>query len=88
MRMDNVTEKEIGRGDVAIIPPGHDAWTVGDEPCVQVDFTGMETYAEKAEGRSGSVERAQRVRSTDRPPQAVRRGPAASLVRRLRAAIR
>ncbi len=25
-----------------------DAWVVGDEPCVQVDFTGMETYAKKA----------------------------------------
>jgi quercetin dioxygenase-like cupin family protein len=48
VRMDDGTEKEIGPGDVAIIPPGHDAWTVGDEPCVQVDFTGMETYAKKA----------------------------------------
>ena len=28
-----------------VIPPGHDAWVVGDEPCVQVDFTGMEAYA-------------------------------------------
>ncbi len=25
-----------------------DAWVVGDESCVQVDFTGMETYAKKA----------------------------------------
>jgi hypothetical protein len=29
---------EIGPGDVATIEPGHDAWTVGDEPCVAVDF--------------------------------------------------
>jgi len=29
---------EIGPGDVAAIEPGHDAWTVGDEPCVAVDF--------------------------------------------------
>ncbi len=25
-----------------------DAWVVDDEPCVQVDFTDMETYAKKA----------------------------------------
>ncbi len=25
-----------------------DAWVVGDESCVQVNFTGMETYAKKA----------------------------------------
>ena len=45
VRMDDGTEKEIAPGDVVVIPPGHDAWVVGDEPCVQVDFTGMETYA-------------------------------------------
>ena len=38
----------IGAGDVLLIPPGHDAWVVGNEPCVQVDFTGMEIYAKKA----------------------------------------
>ena len=48
VRMDDGTEKEIGPGDVVVIPPGHDAWVVGDEPCIQVDFTGMETYARKA----------------------------------------
>ena len=45
VRMDDGTEKEIGPGDVIVIPPGHDAWVIGDEPCVQVDFTGMEAYA-------------------------------------------
>jgi quercetin dioxygenase-like cupin family protein len=47
VKMDDGTEKEIGPGDVIVIPPGHDAWVVGDEPCIQVDFTGMETYAKK-----------------------------------------
>ena len=42
--MDDGTEKEVAPGDVVVIPR-HDAWVVGDEPCVQVDFTGMETYA-------------------------------------------
>jgi hypothetical protein len=32
------TEGEIGPGDVMVAAPGHDAWVVGDEPCVFVDF--------------------------------------------------
>jgi quercetin dioxygenase-like cupin family protein len=48
VRMDDGTEKEIGPGDVLSIPPGHDGWVVGDEPCVQIDFTGMESYAKEA----------------------------------------
>ncbi|HTP49421.1 MAG TPA: cupin domain-containing protein [Anaeromyxobacteraceae bacterium] len=39
--MDDGTEAEIGPGDYALIPPGHDAWTVGNETCVTVDFAGM-----------------------------------------------
>jgi quercetin dioxygenase-like cupin family protein len=48
VRMDDGTEKEIGPGDVLVIPPGHDGWVVGDEPCVQIDFTGMGDYAKEA----------------------------------------
>ena len=47
VKMDDGTE-EIGAGDVIVIPPGHDAWVLGDEPCVQVNFTGMETYTKKS----------------------------------------
>lgn len=43
--MDNGSELEIGPGDVVSIPPGHDGWTVGDEPCVVIDFAGMANYA-------------------------------------------
>src|SRR4051812_11067390 len=32
VKMDDGTEYEMGPGDVAVIPPGHDAWTVCDEP--------------------------------------------------------
>ena len=28
-----------------ILPPGHNAWVVGDEPCVMIDFTGAKDYA-------------------------------------------
>ncbi|HEX8001668.1 MAG TPA: cupin domain-containing protein [Mycobacteriales bacterium] len=47
VRMDDGEETEVGPGDVFICPPGHDAWTVGDEPCVVIDFaSGMsEEYA-------------------------------------------
>ena len=38
-------EEEFGLGDVLFIPPGHDGWTVGDEPCVMLDFQGASTYA-------------------------------------------
>jgi hypothetical protein len=45
--MDDGTEGEAGPGDVAVIPPGHDAWIEGDEPCVFVDFSGFEHYAKR-----------------------------------------
>lgn len=47
LRMDDGTEHEVGPGDVLVAPPGHDAWVVGDEPNVQVDFQGAAHYAEK-----------------------------------------
>jgi uncharacterized cupin superfamily protein len=31
-------ELDIRSGDVFVIPPGHDGWTVGEEPCVMVQF--------------------------------------------------
>jgi len=47
IRMDDGTETEIGSGDVASIPPGHDAWIIGDEPCVAIDFQGASNYAKQ-----------------------------------------
>jgi uncharacterized cupin superfamily protein len=45
VRMDDGEEAEIKAGDVCAIPPGHDAWTVGNEACVLLDFAGMGDYA-------------------------------------------
>ena len=42
------TEIEYGPGDVMIATAGHDAWTVGSEPCVLIDWTGVAKYAKKA----------------------------------------
>ena len=39
-------ELEIGPGDVFEIPPGHDAWVIGDVPWVSVDFEAMRSYAQ------------------------------------------
>jgi quercetin dioxygenase-like cupin family protein len=36
--MDDGTIDELGPGDIAITPPGHDAMVVGNEPCVLFDF--------------------------------------------------
>jgi class 3 adenylate cyclase len=40
VRMDDGEEVAFEPGDVMDIPPGHDAWVVGDEPVVLIDFAG------------------------------------------------
>ena len=47
VKMDDGTEAEGGPGDIAVIPPGHNAWVIGDESCVMIDFTGAKDYAKK-----------------------------------------
>lgn len=36
--MDDGRELELRPGDAHLVGPGHDAWVVGDEPCVTIDF--------------------------------------------------
>lgn len=43
--MDDGTEFDSKAGDVTWLPSGHDAWVVGEEPVVVVDFQGMRDYA-------------------------------------------
>jgi mannose-6-phosphate isomerase-like protein (cupin superfamily) len=45
VRMDDGTEVEFGAGDVGTIPPGHDAWIVGNDSFVGIDFQGGSVYA-------------------------------------------
>jgi hypothetical protein len=48
--MEDGTKMEIGPGDFAVIAPGHDAWVVGDEPFVALDFSpAMKHYAQSQE---------------------------------------
>lgn len=51
IRMRDGSEGEVGPGDVFVVPPGHDAWVVGDEPVVAFDFAGgIGVYAKDAGG--------------------------------------
>jgi hypothetical protein len=49
IRMDDGTEFDCKPGDVSLLPSGHDAWVVGNEPAVVVDFQGMLDYASGTE---------------------------------------
>lgn len=48
VKMDDGTLLECKAGDVSLLPEGHDAWVVGDETAVVVDFQGMIDYAKAA----------------------------------------
>lgn len=48
------TEFELGPNDVVDIPRGHDAWVVGDDPFVQLEWTGFHTFI-GAHGASGGA---------------------------------
>jgi hypothetical protein len=49
VRMNDGTEAEAGPGDVVHIEPGHDAWVVGSEDCVFLDFgASVSQYAKRA----------------------------------------
>ena len=45
IKMDDGSILECKPGDVSLLPNGHDAWVVGNEPAVVIDFQGMIDYA-------------------------------------------
>ena len=45
VRMDDGSEDEFGPGEVSLLPPGHDAWVVGNEPVVVIDLSGMQLFS-------------------------------------------
>ena len=45
IRMDGGEEFEIAEGDAIRIAPGHDAWTIGDEPCIVLEIQAAREYA-------------------------------------------
>ena len=45
IQMADGSELDAVAGDVTALPSGHDAWVVGDEPAVIVDWWGATDYA-------------------------------------------
>ncbi len=56
IRMDDGTEADLGPGDAHVVGPGHDAWVVGDEPCVIIDVAPAQPSA-SSEGSGAMVVR-------------------------------
>jgi len=50
VQMGDGTEIEIGPNQVFEIPAGHDAWVIGDEPWITVDFAGMRSFGRPTVG--------------------------------------
>ncbi|MGZ3481229.1 MAG: cupin domain-containing protein, partial [Myxococcaceae bacterium] len=48
IRMDDGTEFVAEPGEVTALPSGHDAWVVGNEPVVVIDWYGASNYGKKA----------------------------------------
>jgi quercetin dioxygenase-like cupin family protein len=48
VRMADGTEFELVPGDVNVLPPGHDAWVIGDETAVGIDWGGAHIWAKPA----------------------------------------
>lgn len=47
-QMADGTPFEASAGDVNMLPPGHDAWVVGDEPVVVIDWGGAHVWGRTA----------------------------------------
>jgi hypothetical protein len=45
--MEDGSEYDFIQGDVSLLPPGHDAWVMGEEPVVVLDISGMADYAKR-----------------------------------------
>jgi class 3 adenylate cyclase len=48
--LEDGTSLEIGPEEAFEIPPAHDAWVIGDDPWITVDFAGMRSFARPVVG--------------------------------------
>lgn len=48
VRMADGQEFEVGPGEVSRLEAGHDAWVIGDEPVVAIDWGGAHNWAKHA----------------------------------------
>tara|TARA_R110002049_G_scaffold45948_1_gene133638 strand:+ start:15006 stop:15416 length:411 start_codon:yes stop_codon:yes gene_type:complete len=44
VQMDDGTKETFREGDIMMLPPGHDAWTVGNEPCEFIQMSQGDSY--------------------------------------------
>lgn len=77
--MEDGAEVEFGSGDAGVIPPGHDAWVVGNEPCEMIDFS--PTYSQL-------IEAGEEYQSMTAPAESGKRLSRALAAKNLRAAAR
>lgn len=48
IKMDDGSEETFSKGDIMMLPPGYDAWTVGGDPCEFIQFSrGDDYYADQ-----------------------------------------
>jgi len=52
IEMDSGASIEVSGGDTFECPPGHDAWVVGDEPWISVDYAGRRLFAKSPKALS------------------------------------
>jgi mannose-6-phosphate isomerase-like protein (cupin superfamily) len=45
--MDSGRKLDLKAGDFVQIPPGHDAWVLGNEPFIAIDLAGLKDYLKK-----------------------------------------
>jgi len=55
VQMPDGTEMEIPPNHLFEVPPGHDAWVVGDEPWIAIDWAGMRSFARPVAGRGERI---------------------------------
>jgi class 3 adenylate cyclase len=75
VRMDDGHEIEIGPDDVFDVPPGHDAWVVGDEPFESVEIAGIFGYGRPAGSGASYVTSILLTDVVDSTATAARLGP-------------
>jgi len=61
VKMDDGTERDLKTGDVSLLRAGHDAWVIGNEPVVVVDFQGMVDYTKGSANGSAFLFRRFRI---------------------------
>jgi len=65
-------EVEVGPGEAFLVAPGHDAWVLGDEPCVALDFVPA-ALAEARKAATGKGRKLEQARPCS-PPSHVETG--------------